>query len=182
MQNLLFGFKDHDKDKHDDKDKICNNICGNILLSDQVSELEIWKEKTDKEAFISITVFNCTHSSETLRVIVIRNEGMPVELNVPPGNTVSATVDNVKSVKVVSFCNGRVDGKYCLDVCLKKKDKHKDDDCEKLLLILLIIVILVLIVMWCKKKKCEKKNHCKIDKCRRPEKNRTAYDDYWEWH
>ncbi|WP_163100466.1 S-Ena type endospore appendage [Peribacillus alkalitolerans] len=156
MRNHLCGRKDHDKDKHKDKEMICNSICGNLLLSDQASNLEIWREKTEKDAFISISVFNCSHSTATIRVSVFREEELPVKFNVPPGNTLSATVDDAKSVTVTRIGEGRIDGKFCLDVCIPIKKKDHKDRCHK--------------------------HSCKIDKCRKSERARNSNDDYWEWH
>ncbi|QWI25680.1 hypothetical protein EXW34_31415 (plasmid) [Bacillus mycoides] len=98
-------------------DVVCNKICGNILLNNQVLNLEIWKEEIIGEATVSVSVFNSAISSSSIEVIVIRNIGSPVELVIPPGNTLSTTVNNVRSVIVSHEDIGIIEGKYCLDVC-----------------------------------------------------------------
>jgi hypothetical protein len=69
------------------------------------------------DATITISVFNSAMSTASVRVLVIRNEGSPVEFSVPPGNTLSATVDDAKSIIVLRIGIGRIEGKFCLEVC-----------------------------------------------------------------
>jgi hypothetical protein len=196
MQNLLFGSNDHDKENHDEKEVICNNICGNLLLSDEVTSLEIWKEKTKKEATITVAVFNSSMNTATINVIVTRKEGLPVEFNVPPGNTLSATVEDAKSVTVTRIGEGRTNGKFCLDVCIPFKKKDHKDDFDLILIILLIIFLVIVILLFLNKDDCDKKHSKKdsydnesndndtgdLDSRERPSRRRNSYDDYWEWH
>ncbi|OLR23845.1 S-Ena type endospore appendage [Bacillus cereus] len=94
---------------------ICNQICGNIFLNNQV--LEIWKKEIIVRATVTISVFNSILSVSSIKVTVIRNAGNPIELMVPPGNTLSTTVGDVQSVMVSQETIGIVEGKYCLEVC-----------------------------------------------------------------
>ncbi|HDR4948337.1 TPA: hypothetical protein QCR51_004926 [Bacillus cereus] len=98
-------------------DVICNKICGNILLNNQVMNLEIWKEEIPGKATVTVSVFNSAMSSSSIEVTVIRNTGSSVELVIPPGNTLSTTVNNVGSIIVAHEDIGIIEGKYCLDVC-----------------------------------------------------------------
>ena len=96
---------------------VCNNICGNLLLNDQVSKLEIWRKSIEPEATVTISVFNSARNSAAIQVIVIRTVGNPVNFTVPPGNTISATIDDAESIRVARIGLGLTEGKFCLDVC-----------------------------------------------------------------
>ncbi|MGW5983792.1 S-Ena type endospore appendage [Bacillus mycoides] len=98
-------------------DVVCNKICGNILLDNQVMNLEIWKKEIIGEATVSVSVFNSIISNSSIEVTVIRNIGSSVELVIPPGNTLSTIVNNVRSVIVAHEDIGIIEGKYCLEVC-----------------------------------------------------------------
>lgn len=98
-------------------DIVCNKICGNILLNNEVMNLEIWKEEITGKPTITVSVFNSSISTSFIKVTVIRNTGSPVELVIPPGNTLSTTVDDTRSVTVFQEDIGIVEGKYCLEVC-----------------------------------------------------------------
>jgi hypothetical protein len=115
--------------KREECEIVCNNTCGNLLLSDQIPSLEIWKEQIMKNPTVTISVFNSSNSTASIRVVVTRNAESPVEFTVPPGNTLSATVDDAKSISVFRIGSGRTEGKYCLDVCFPvfchDKRKHK---------------------------------------------------------
>lgn len=98
-------------------DVVHNRLGGNILLNDSVTNLEIWKEEIEIKATVTISVFNSSMSTSFIDVTVIRNSKCPVEFTVPPGNTLSATVQNAKSIMVSKECLGILEGKYCLEVC-----------------------------------------------------------------
>lgn len=66
---------------------------------------------------MSVSVFNSIISNSSIEVTVIRNIGSSVELVIPPGNTLSTIVNNVKSVIVAHEDIGIIEGKYCLEVC-----------------------------------------------------------------
>ncbi|MFE5428163.1 S-Ena type endospore appendage [Peribacillus simplex] len=110
---------------------VCNSTCGNLLLTDQVQSLEIWKARISMDATVTISVFNSAMSTASVRVLVIRNDESPVEFSVPSGNTLSATVDAAESIIVFRIGTGRTEGKYFLDVCFPvicdDKRKHKKD-------------------------------------------------------
>jgi hypothetical protein len=101
-------------------------------LSDQVPNLEIWRERIGKEPTVTISVFNSSMSTASIRVLVIRNVGSPVEFTVPPGNTLSATVENAESISVFRIGTGGTEGKFCLDVCFPVfyNDKRKHKNCH----------------------------------------------------
>ncbi|WP_375091274.1 S-Ena type endospore appendage (plasmid) [Peribacillus sp. RS7] len=86
-------------------------------MSDQVPNLEIWRERMVKDPTVTISVFNSTMSIASIRVLVIRNEGSPIGFTVPPGNTLSATVDDAVSISVFRVGTGRIEGEFCLEVC-----------------------------------------------------------------
>ncbi|WP_442852954.1 S-Ena type endospore appendage [Bacillus sp. UNC41MFS5] len=88
-----------------------------MLLSDQVSKLEIWRKSIEQDATVTITVFNSARNSAAIQVIVIRTVGTPLQFTVPPGNTISATIDGAESVRVARIGSGITEGKFCLDVC-----------------------------------------------------------------
>jgi hypothetical protein len=94
-----------------------NRLGGNILLNDSVTNLEIWKEEIEKKATVTISVFNSSLSAPFIDVAVTRNCNYPVEFTVPPGNTLSATVQDAKSIMISKECPGALEGKYCLEVC-----------------------------------------------------------------
>ncbi|MCY9026074.1 DUF3992 domain-containing protein [Priestia megaterium] len=117
---------------------ICNEICGNLLLSDGIPILEIWKKIIEENTLLTISVFNNDMSTSSIRVLMNGNEESPVEFTVPPGNTLSATVDHIESVRVIQVGNGLIRGKFCLKVCFPvfcdskrnyKKDSNTHYDC-----------------------------------------------------
>ncbi|MGG3573428.1 S-Ena type endospore appendage [Bacillus gobiensis] len=119
------------KSERDICEIVCNSICGNLLLNDQFPSLEVWKERILKSATVTICVFNSNINTALIRVLVIQNEGGPVELTVPPGNTLSATVDDAESIIVSRIGVGRTEGKFNLEVCFPFfcNDKHKYKKC-----------------------------------------------------
>jgi hypothetical protein len=96
---------------------ICNDICGNLLLSDEIQSLEIWKNIPRLDAILTISVFNNDMSTTLIRVLMNDNEERPVEFTVPPGNTLSVTVENIESIRAIRVGNGLTRGKFCLKVC-----------------------------------------------------------------
>lgn len=126
-------FPFHRASERDICEVVCNSTCGNLLLSDQILNLEIWKERIGKDATVTISVFNSAMNTASIRVLVMRNVGSPVEFTVPPGNTLSATVDNAESISVFRLGAGRTEGKFCLEVCFpvlcNNKRKHEKQEC-----------------------------------------------------
>ncbi|MBU4643199.1 S-Ena type endospore appendage [Bacillus toyonensis] len=105
---------------------ICNEICGNILLDDHFSTLEIWKGKISEPTTITISVFNSSTSHASIKVTVISNMGNPVELTVPPGNTLSATVNDANSITIFREGTSILKGEFCLKVCFAFSCKNKN--------------------------------------------------------
>jgi len=98
---------------------ICNKVCGNIFLNNQVSNLEIWKEEIPKKATITISVFNSNLSTSSIKITIVKNNKNPVELIIPSGNTSSATIDDAKSIIASQEIIGNIEGKYCLEICFE---------------------------------------------------------------
>ncbi|MFD9628968.1 S-Ena type endospore appendage [Peribacillus muralis] len=96
---------------------VCNNLCGNILLSDQVPDLEVWRERMSIDVALTTSVFNSALSTASILVRIVRKEGSPVEFSIPPGNTLSATVDDAQSIIVFKEGIGGIEGKFSLEVC-----------------------------------------------------------------
>jgi hypothetical protein len=96
-----------------------NRLGGNILLNNSVTNLEIWKEEIERKATVTISVFNSSMSTSFIDVTVTRNSKGPVEFTVPPGNTLSATVDNASLITVSREYSDPdiLEGKYCLEIC-----------------------------------------------------------------
>jgi hypothetical protein len=97
---------------------VCKNLYGNILLHDKVKSLDIWQNRTKMCVTATISVFNSNMSMGSLLVFVIQKGGHTVEFTVPSGNTISALVDNIESILVIKSGQGRIEGKFCIDVCL----------------------------------------------------------------
>jgi len=102
---------------------ICTSICGNVLLDQDVPEIVIWKKELNEKALVTISVFNSVWSTTSLRVLVIRWMENPVILNVPKGNTLSATVEDVISIWVIREGEGIAEGTFCLEICVPLCDK-----------------------------------------------------------
>jgi len=94
-----------------------NSLRGNILLNDSIKNLEIWREKICEKPTVTVSVFNSSISTSFIKVTIKRCIKCPVEFTVPPGNTLSATVENANSIMISKECPGILEGKYCLEVC-----------------------------------------------------------------
>ena len=108
---------------------VCHDLCGNILLSNQVQNLEIWQERIQKSATVTISVFNNAVSHSSIHIVIHTNTSECVDFTVPPGNTLSATVEDAKSVVIYRVGEGIVNGKFCIDACFpvfcKSQQQHK---------------------------------------------------------
>jgi hypothetical protein len=102
---------------------VCMNICGNIHIDQDTHGLEIWKKELNAKAIVTVSVFNSAWSSDSLHVFVVRMGEKPVVLNVPKGNSLSATVEDVNSIFVVREGEGKTDGTFCLEICFAFRDK-----------------------------------------------------------
>lgn len=96
-----------------------NRLGGNILLNDSVKTLEIWREEICEKPTVTVSVFNSSLSTSFIKVTIRRSikYTCPIEFTIPPGNTLSATVENAKSIMISKECPGILEGKYCLEVC-----------------------------------------------------------------
>jgi selenophosphate synthase len=96
-----------------------HEIWRNILLKNSLRKLKIWQEKIQREATITITVFNSSKSTSSIKVIVTRNIGEPVDFTASLRNTLSATIEDAKTITVM--CKSAVtdicEGEFCLEVC-----------------------------------------------------------------
>ncbi|WP_323866546.1 S-Ena type endospore appendage, partial [Xenorhabdus cabanillasii] len=79
---------------------LCNKICGNILLHNDITNLTVWKEEISRKVTITISIFNNTVSTSMIKVNIIRNIGNSIETFIPPGNTLSVTTDDVKLITI----------------------------------------------------------------------------------
>jgi hypothetical protein len=124
----------HHTPEHDIYKIVCNSTCGNLSLTDQFSILEIWKERIVNHNTITISVSNYAINTALIGVLVNRNETSPVDFTVPPGNTLSATVEDAESINVFRIGAGITEGKFDLKVCFpvsfnEKHKKHKYKKC-----------------------------------------------------
>ncbi|MEJ9227831.1 S-Ena type endospore appendage [Priestia aryabhattai] len=98
-------------------DIVQNGLSGNILLNDSIKTLEIWTDKISRKSTVTISVFNSSISTSFMNVITTRFVKCPVEFTVPPGNTISATIENAKSIIISGESSNILEGKYCLEIC-----------------------------------------------------------------
>jgi hypothetical protein len=92
------------------------NICGNLELNNQVSNLDIWEVYHDKNATVFLSLDNSPTSTDTIRVRAYRKDGSFLFFNVPPGNTSSGTIDHADRINVSRVNRGSIEGRFCLDV------------------------------------------------------------------
>ncbi|HDR7375602.1 hypothetical protein COM38_19470 [Bacillus toyonensis] len=94
---------------------VCNEICGNFLLSDNITFLEVWEKRIVQPVTATVTVFNSIQSS-FIKVNVQQDIGNPILFTIPPGNSISKTIENVKAVTILLTESGCANGKFCLDI------------------------------------------------------------------
>ncbi|WP_374148921.1 S-Ena type endospore appendage [Priestia megaterium] len=97
-------------------DIVQNSLSGNILLNDSIKSLEIWREEICGKSTVTLSVFNSSISTSFIKVTINRYIKCPIEFTVPPGNTLSATVENAKSIMISKECTGILEGRYCLEI------------------------------------------------------------------
>ncbi|HDR4563111.1 hypothetical protein COE58_03530 [Bacillus cereus] len=112
-----YNYKNPAKELRKTAIPVCHKLCGNLLLNDQVSSLEIWKKRINASVIVSISVFNSTLSTGSIWILMGQNDKDRVEFTVPVGNTLSATVDHIDSITVFQINKGRIEGNFCLDIC-----------------------------------------------------------------
>ncbi|MFE0625316.1 S-Ena type endospore appendage [Priestia aryabhattai] len=96
---------------------IQNSLSGHISLNNSIKNLEVWREEIYGKSTVTLSVFNSSISSSFIKVIINRYSKCPIELTVPPGNTLSATVEDTKSIMISKECAASVvEGKYCLEI------------------------------------------------------------------
>jgi hypothetical protein len=111
------------KNKNDEckKKKVAQesgNICGNLQLNSQVSNLDIWEAYNEKDVTVFLSVYNSPASTDSIRVRAFRTDGSFLFFNVPPGNTGSGTVDHADRINVSRVNNGSIEGRFSLDINL----------------------------------------------------------------
>ncbi|WP_099361459.1 S-Ena type endospore appendage [Fredinandcohnia onubensis] len=111
------------KNKNDEckKKKVAQesgNICGNIQLNNQVTDLDIWEAYNEKDVTVFLSVYNSPASTDSIRVRAFRTDGSFLFFNVPPGNTSSGTVDHADLINVSRVNNGSIEGRFSLDINL----------------------------------------------------------------
>ncbi|MDN4866217.1 S-Ena type endospore appendage [Priestia megaterium] len=97
-------------------DIVQNSLSGNISLNNSIKNLEVWKEEICEKSTVTLSVFNSSISTSFIKVTINRYIKCPIEFTVPPGNTLSATVENAKSIMISKECTGILEGRYCLEV------------------------------------------------------------------
>lgn len=102
---------------------VCQNLSGTLSLNDHVNSLMIWQNNTSiRHIIATIAVFNNIISEGPIQVIVHQWGGNPIEFFVPSGNTLTTTVDHIKSIFVMRTDNGRIEGNFCIDLCFSAKE------------------------------------------------------------
>jgi hypothetical protein len=120
----------HKKEEFHFKEKICKKLCGLILLHDSTNNFEIWKNVSQSEVDMTVSVFNSNMSAGSMTVLLHQQDRNTIEFIVPPGNTFTILADNVESIVVIRKGPERIEGKFCIDLCFFKCVVKKD---EKLL-------------------------------------------------
>ncbi|MEH6892122.1 S-Ena type endospore appendage [Bacillus sp. JJ864] len=95
---------------------VCNDICGNFLLRDNFTFLKVWEKKVHNSITGTVTVYNDIQSS-LVEVNVEHHTGNPILFTIPPGNSVSKTIQNIKAITIRLIEPGSANGKFCLDIC-----------------------------------------------------------------
>lgn len=112
---------------------VCHNLCGNIILTDQIPELEIWKGSLCNDLILSISVYNSTLSKASICVLVEGTVGRDQKFIVPPGNTITATIEGAESIRVVRIGETKIEGKFCLGISFFSKKKPSEFQCLDLI-------------------------------------------------
>lgn len=113
--------------KHKEMEVVCNNICGNFLLQGDTKHLTIWEEKVQQGITVSVTVFNSAQSDSDVEVLVRHKKWDSISFTVPPGNSLSRTVEDVHSVTIIRTSQEKANGNFCLDVCFVGCHKEEHD-------------------------------------------------------
>lgn len=100
---------------------VCNDVCGNILLNDQVLISKIWIKEFLGEVIVTASIFNSATSDAPMKVTIIQGNNNSIVYNVPIGNTLSLTVDNTDTIIVSKSGEGTIHGTYCLKLCFSYK-------------------------------------------------------------
>ncbi|MEH7669288.1 S-Ena type endospore appendage [Bacillus sp. JJ689] len=94
---------------------VCNEICGNFLLNDNPTFLEVWEKRIEQPVTATVTVFNSLQSS-LIEVCVQQSMSKSILFIVPPGNSISKTIEDTQSVTIRLLEPGSASGKFCLDI------------------------------------------------------------------
>ncbi|HDR7448178.1 TPA: hypothetical protein QCX35_004316, partial [Bacillus toyonensis] len=94
---------------------VCNEICGNFLLNDNPTFLEVWEKRIEQPVTATVTVFNSLQGS-LIEVSVQQSMSKSILFIVPPGNSISKTIEDTQSVTIRLLEPGSASGKFCLDI------------------------------------------------------------------
>ncbi|MGV6975106.1 hypothetical protein COL24_23375 [Bacillus toyonensis] len=94
---------------------VCNEICGNFLLNDNPTFLEVWEKRIEQPITATVTVFNSLQGS-LIEVSVQQSMSKSILFIVPPGNSISKTIEDTQSVTIRLLEPGSASGKFCLDI------------------------------------------------------------------
>ncbi|OOR26945.1 MULTISPECIES: S-Ena type endospore appendage [Bacillus cereus group] len=94
---------------------VCNEICGNFLLNDNPTFLEVWEKRIEQPVTATVTIFNSLQSS-LIEVSVQQSMSKSILFIVPPGNSISKTIEDTQSVTIRLLEPGSASGKFCLDI------------------------------------------------------------------
>ncbi|MFE3982712.1 MULTISPECIES: S-Ena type endospore appendage [unclassified Priestia] len=98
-------------------DIVQNSLSGNILLNHSIKNLEIWREEICGKSTVTLSVFNSSISTSFIKATINRYIQCPIEFTVPPGNTLSVTAEDAKSIMISKECTTSIlEGKYCLEI------------------------------------------------------------------
>ena len=78
-------------------------------------KFKVWrfgKRAIEKSATVTISVFNNAVSNAFIQIVIHTKASECVDFTVPPGNTLSATVEDAKSIMVYRLGEGSVNGKF----------------------------------------------------------------------
>ncbi|WP_454040614.1 S-Ena type endospore appendage [Cytobacillus horneckiae] len=105
------------KPEKEEKKSKCHKVCGNILLNDRTSIVEIWNNRSSFDTIVTASIFNSAASTSSIKVVFFLCNGDTAEIIVPVGNTISTSIEEVCFIQVSRVDGSKVDGRFCLDIC-----------------------------------------------------------------
>ncbi|MED3324566.1 hypothetical protein P4377_24390 [Bacillus thuringiensis] len=97
-------------------DVVHNSLCGNISLNQVIPSVEIWKTTLLGKVTITLAVFNRDTNTSSIHISIHRLHGQSVTSIVPPGNTISTTVDYATSIMLAHNHGDLTEGTYHLEI------------------------------------------------------------------